>query len=649
MSRATVVGLGFVTAVAFVLRAVGMDQSLYGDEDFTYYIVTENGLGGVWRAVYDTSITPPLHYFLAWLSLQFGGDDTILVRLSSLLFGTVLVPLVFLIARTIAGTRAAFLAAILIALSPFAIWYSDEARAYATMMTLVALSSLALLKAIDGRGRAWWIVYALSACAALWTHYSAVFVVIAAGVWALWTHRERLRELMLVYAAIAVGYLPWLPGFLNQRQNDVGVEIINQFGPLRAGTVFELPLRTLVGHPISGLDEIPGAVGLVAAVLIVTLIAAAAAGPRRAVGRAAARLLRSDRGLPVVLALATPVGLLLYAAVASSLFLPRNLAASLPALAVTVGLVLARLTELTPRALAIPAVVAIVAVLGLGTVGGLGDEQRRPPYREAARHLDRTAPSNDPVVQQPLALVTIQRLPPTTLGRYFERVHPLYPAGPDAAPAWRRLRAGRSVHVVTPRALLADELAERQLRGDERAPAGLLERLLRLGGPDGRALLRARMAFPGVIPIELLRYAGQVDGRLERRGDQEVISWSLGQRVTVSPGVARGSVESIAPPGKPLTISGWAVDAARPRLVDWVLFFSRGRLFAVTAGGGRRPDIAAAQGAPALLSGFAVAPAPSPASRSTIRAFAIVGDRASELALGAAARRSVRRPASLGR
>ena len=179
--------LGILTALALALRVVGIDQTLYGDEDFTYYIVVRNDdLAGVWSDVYNTSITPPLHYFLAWLAVQFGGDSTVMVRIPSLIFGTALVPFVFFLARRVAGIWAGLIAATVIALGPFAIWYSDEARTYAVMMFLVALSTLAMLRAVEGGERRWWVLYVLCACGALWSHYTAVFVVAAEGAWALW-------------------------------------------------------------------------------------------------------------------------------------------------------------------------------------------------------------------------------------------------------------------------------------------------------------------------------------------------------------------------------------------------------------------------------------------------------------------------------
>jgi 4-amino-4-deoxy-L-arabinose transferase-like glycosyltransferase len=641
-SRAPVLAICVLTVLAFALRVVGVDQTLYGDEYFTHAIVTENGLGGVWEQVYQTSITPPLHYVLAWFAVQLGGDDTVLVRLPSLMLGTATVPLIFLLGRRIAGVVAGLLAAALIALSPFAIWYSDEARAYATMMFLVALSTLALLRAADGGERRWWIVYAVSACAALWSHYTAVFVIVAQTGWALWTHRDRARQLLFASAAIVLGYVAWVPGFLEQRQNDVGIEIIGAFARLTVGRVFELPLGTLVGHPFLTLADSPGAKGLLLALILALLVVAAA------VRRPGLRWrpfpgLRSEAALMLMLALATPLGLLLYDAVSSSLYLPRNLGASVPALCVLVGVLLERLRTAIGAPLATIGVVAFVGVLGLIAVDTvLSDDQRRPAYREAAHYLDAVADPRDPVVDTPLTPANEERFRKTTLDLYFERSHPLYPAGLTAGGAWRQLRRDRSVYLVASEKLAPRQFIHSLLGDDSPAPSGMIERLQRIGGPDGRALLREERVLPGIFRISVFRFAGMVDGRLERRGSREIISWTFGRRVVVSPGIARGAVNTITPSPQPLSIGGWSLDAARPRPADWVLVFSGRRLLAVSAGGVLRPEIARVYGRSALLSGFALSPDDAPSDRSSIRVFAVVGARASELPFTAKARRAHR-------
>jgi mannosyltransferase len=632
-SPALLLAVGTLTALACALRVVGMDQSLFGDEYFTYTIVTGNGLSGVWNQVYEISITPPLHYGLAWLAVQFGGDSIMLVRLPSLVFGTAIVPVVFFLGRRIGGDRVGLLAALLIALSPFAIFYSTEARAYGTLMFLVAVSTFALLRSVDGRGRGWWVVYVLSSCAALWAHYTAVFVLASQAAWALWTHRARVRELLVAQLAVGLGYLPWVPGFLEQRGHDEGIAVISAFSSLTFERVFESPLRTLIGHPFLGLRELPGEVALLGTLALLGLALATAVRGPTALPRLAP-LLRSERGLILILALATPVGLLLYDIAGPTLYGTRNLSASLPALVVVVALLLGSLASVGPRAVAALALLIVGAVLVLTAVESVRDDNRRPPYREVARHLDAVA-GGDPVVEAPLDPSLDERLGRSALDFYAGREHPVYRLGGNDAAVWRRVRAGASAYQVLPlpmRDALADSLGRL-----EEVPEGLLERQARLGGPDGRAILRESKTFEGLIDVSLLRYRGAVDGRLEPLGGREFISWTFGRRVIVSPGVARGSVEGVSPPNESFRVVGWALAARRPKLPDWVLCFSRDRLLAVSPGGGLRRDLASTYGPSALLAGFSFSSSEPPPDSSSIRVFAVVGKRASELPLKVAA------------
>lgn len=619
-SRSLVLGLGALTVLAFALRVAGMDQSLYNDERLTHFIVTQNGLRGVFREVYQTSVTPPLHYVLAWFAVQLPGDDTVLVRLPSLIFGTANVPLMFLLGRRIAGDRVGLLAATLMALSPFAIYYSNEARTYEVMVFLVTLSTLALLHAVEAGDRRWWVVYAVSSCAAIWSHYTAVFVLAAGALWAVWAHRDRLRELAVALAAIGVGYLPWVPGYLEQRHNK-GIEALDRFATNSADEVLEMPLRTLIGHQFIGLDGVPGTAGLLLLLALVALVLATAVYRPSALRRLAPPL-RSERGLVLILALATPVGLLLYDVVGPALYGARNLSASQPALILLVAIMLSSLSSAVPARVALPALTCLVAALALVAVESLADDKRRPPYREAAQYLDEVA-GNNPVIDLPPLLGADSRAG-SSLKQYFDREHRMY-SFYESGPAWRRARAGGKVFMVS-----TSQEGVASVSGLDHAPPGLLARRARLGGLNGRAVERGSKTFSGFEPVTVRWFSGEVDGGLERQGGRESIWWSLGRRVTFSPGAAQGAVERVSKPGAPLIVTGWALDAARRRPVDWVLAFAGRRLLAVSPAGGKRPDIAASYGATALLSGFTLLSFDAPPD-PTVRVFALIGDRASEL------------------
>src|SRR4051794_13188281 len=137
-----------------------MGQSLWGDEIYTYEIATRGSLADVLSGVRSNiEISPPLFPALAWLGQKLGDADT-WIRLPSLLAGTAMVPLTYLLGARTVGRTAGLVGAALVALSPFALHFSTEARPYAVEGMLVLVATLALLEALRSGGLAWWAVFA---------------------------------------------------------------------------------------------------------------------------------------------------------------------------------------------------------------------------------------------------------------------------------------------------------------------------------------------------------------------------------------------------------------------------------------------------------------------------------------------------------
>jgi mannosyltransferase len=484
MWRVTLLALGGLTLAGLALRVEGVDQSLFGDELFTYYVTEADGPGGVLDRMEDVESNPPLFYVLAWFAGQV-GDPAVWLRAPSLVLGTAAIPAVYALGSRLAGRAPGLLAAALVALSPFAIFFATEARAYAALTLFVALSTLALREALEGGRREWWVAFWLASTAAIYTHYTAIFVLAAQAAWALWAYRARARELLVVHGAIAFAYLPWLPSV----RSNVGVEAIAGSYELTAGTALTALLRLPWGHPLESLDALPGTAAL-AALAVGTAAAAAGVG----------RSLRSLRERPsehavllAALVAATPLGLLVYDLLGGDdLYAPRNLSASLPALAVAVGAIVYAASR--PIALTAGALLLTASAVGIARL--LQDEYSRPALREVAHEIDARARPGDRVVDSPLFFVATSQLQ-RGLEIQFEERHPLYrldgvtrtargAVGVADPRAWRGLRRGQRVFVA----------------GYE-APGAFS-----LPGPPGERRFRvvSREIFEGLTPVTLVVY-----------------------------------------------------------------------------------------------------------------------------------------------
>jgi 4-amino-4-deoxy-L-arabinose transferase-like glycosyltransferase len=123
----------------------------------------------------------PLLYWLTTLALRLLPEHEVTLRLVSALAGVLAVPGMIALGRVVGRPRAGLWAALLLAVSPFAIRYSQEARHYSLLLLFGLLATVLLLRALGRGGRRDWLAYGLAAALALLTHYSAWLLLLAQG------------------------------------------------------------------------------------------------------------------------------------------------------------------------------------------------------------------------------------------------------------------------------------------------------------------------------------------------------------------------------------------------------------------------------------------------------------------------------------
>src|SRR5207248_10109343 len=102
----------------------------------------------------------------------------------------------YILSLRLLGRRPALLAALLIALNPFQVWYAQDIRSYALWIGFSALTLTALVRAFQRpSNRSYWLAYILLAVLSAYTFYLEVFVFIAHNLYAL-IHIIRDRKLV---------------------------------------------------------------------------------------------------------------------------------------------------------------------------------------------------------------------------------------------------------------------------------------------------------------------------------------------------------------------------------------------------------------------------------------------------------------------
>ena len=168
-------GLTLLLAAALGLRSLRLGwQPLWWDEGYSVFFATE-ALSHM-AELTARDIHPPLYYALLhlWTGLWGSADPTVL-RALSVLIGGVSVPVIWWVGRVLfpARPRIALIAALLLAVNPMHLFYSQEVRMYVLELLLGLLSTgwfwrLWTAQTLPHRRRAA-PVYGLITAAALYT------------------------------------------------------------------------------------------------------------------------------------------------------------------------------------------------------------------------------------------------------------------------------------------------------------------------------------------------------------------------------------------------------------------------------------------------------------------------------------------------
>ena len=375
--------VGLATAVGFAFRFIAARESPAGDELYLYALIHDRSLGSTLNAVINQEKTPPLGFVLPWLTAHV-HPASLWMRAPSVIAGTALIPATAVLGRKVYGAAAGACAAALIATSPFMVFYGSEARAYSLAALLVTAAALALLKATEPNGRRReWVAFAMLVLAAVLTHYTTIFAILAMVGWAFFARPASRRALAAATGSAGVLFLIWVPSFVTQfgHAGDEARRIADQ-APLALHTFSRIIPRALVDHPFQDLELVPGRLGLV--LIAVGLLVAAGAAVRDAAncdrGWRAALSPTREGWLIIAVAGATLLGLTMASLQPHrSLLLSRNLISSLPAVAVLVAALLAKRS----RPVWPVAAVLVISGLTLGAVNELRD-YGRPDIRAAA-------------------------------------------------------------------------------------------------------------------------------------------------------------------------------------------------------------------------------------------------------------------------
>ena len=204
-----------------MLRAINLStQSLWRDEvdaiRFSAWPLQELVTG-----LFQKGHNGPFFFLMLrpWRNLT--GNSEFALRYPSTLMGALAVPLGYVLARQLGfSRRVGLLLGLLLATSPYLVWYGQEAKMYAMLLAAVTLAFIAYLKALSGVGARWWVVFVVSTTLSFYLHILSPLMLTVYGVVALLYYanlRHHWRAWLISMACLTVPYAPlviWQFSFL---------------------------------------------------------------------------------------------------------------------------------------------------------------------------------------------------------------------------------------------------------------------------------------------------------------------------------------------------------------------------------------------------------------------------------------------------
>jgi mannosyltransferase len=207
----------WILLLAALLRFYGLaDESLWLDE-----AISANRIENTYPELltdFDSHRQGPLYTLVtkAWCD-EFGNDEFNL-RFTAAVFGVLSVVFVYLLGKELYGRTEGLVAALFMAVNPFAIHYSQDARPYSLFLLCSTASIYFLIRLLQGSKTRWDLLgYIAASTAALYSHPFGPFLVLSIGLIFIgyrWLSREVFllswRRVLACSAVVFVLYLPML-------------------------------------------------------------------------------------------------------------------------------------------------------------------------------------------------------------------------------------------------------------------------------------------------------------------------------------------------------------------------------------------------------------------------------------------------------
>jgi len=176
--------VGGLTVLALALRFYRLTaESLWYDEAYSVWSSAMDIASP--RILWEWQIEFPLYYWLLHIWMRLFGQGEFAVRAFGALASAASITPMYYLAKRLFGPTTGEIAAFLLAINPYHVWYAQDVRMYPWALLFVTVSLLAFWRVAQGGDWGWRLVYVLATGLTFHLHYYIGWLVLAENVFVL--------------------------------------------------------------------------------------------------------------------------------------------------------------------------------------------------------------------------------------------------------------------------------------------------------------------------------------------------------------------------------------------------------------------------------------------------------------------------------
>lgn len=184
-------------------------KSLWLDEAFSINLSSHS----LKTIIQGEKNNPPLYHFLLHYWVKIFGKSEASTRLMSAIFSILTIFAIYKLGSELFNSKIAILSSFFLAICPFHIHYSQEARMYSLVVLLTIVSCYFFIKFLKESKKMALFLYFLFSLAAIYTHYFAFFIIAAQNIFIITqknVYKNQLAYWFLCQFLLFLFYLPWI-------------------------------------------------------------------------------------------------------------------------------------------------------------------------------------------------------------------------------------------------------------------------------------------------------------------------------------------------------------------------------------------------------------------------------------------------------